>query len=85
MTKDLSNQLIDQAAQSADQAIGAAHRGVAALRQGTQQLADRAQHAGDATVTYIRDEPVKAMLIAATAGAVLMALVGLLTRSSHRH
>jgi hypothetical protein len=32
-------------------------------------------------VGYIKDEPVKAMLIAAATGAALMALVGLVSRS----
>jgi ElaB/YqjD/DUF883 family membrane-anchored ribosome-binding protein len=44
-------------------------------------MIDRAQMASDATVGYIKDEPVKSMLMAAAAGAVLMGLVGLLTRT----
>jgi ElaB/YqjD/DUF883 family membrane-anchored ribosome-binding protein len=39
---------------------------------------------GDSTALYIKDEPLKAMLIAAAAGAALMALVGLLARSRDR-
>jgi hypothetical protein len=34
-------------------------------------------------VAYIRDEPVKAMLIAAATGAALMALINLVSRSRH--
>jgi ElaB/YqjD/DUF883 family membrane-anchored ribosome-binding protein len=41
---------------------------------------DRAQHVGTDTVTYIRGEPVKAMFIAAAAGAALALLAGLLSR-----
>jgi ElaB/YqjD/DUF883 family membrane-anchored ribosome-binding protein len=81
MSNDTSSHLIDQTAESADRAIGAARRGVAAAREGSHRLMERANHATDSTVTYIRDEPVKSMLIAAAAGATLMALVGLLTRS----
>jgi hypothetical protein len=46
-------------------------------------LRDKALRASDNTVGYIKDEPVKAMLIAAATGAALMALVSLITRS-HR-
>lgn len=85
MSIESSHQLIDRAAQATaqatDQAIGAAQRGVAAVRDGSQHLLDRAHHASDNTVGYIREEPVKAMLIAAAAGAALMALLGLVTRS----
>ena len=46
------------------------------------QLRDQAVRASDKTVGYIKDEPMKAMLIAAAAGAALMALVALLGRSN---
>ena len=66
--------------------IGAlAQRGVDAVRGTSQQLRDGAQRASDTTVSYIKDEPVKAMLIAAATGAALMALLGLMTRSRDRH
>lgn len=88
MSIDNPNSLLDRAAAATDlateQAVGAAHRGVAAVRNGSQHMLDRAHQASDSTVTYIKDEPVKAMLIAAAAGATLMALVGLLTRSRDR-
>jgi ElaB/YqjD/DUF883 family membrane-anchored ribosome-binding protein len=85
MSTDTVTPMIDRAANAADsaahQAADAAKRGVAALHDTSQRLLDRAHHAQESTVTYIRGEPVKAMLIAAAAGATLMALVGLLTRS----
>jgi ElaB/YqjD/DUF883 family membrane-anchored ribosome-binding protein len=84
MSNQVGNPIIDQAAASTDHALGVAQRSVAAVRDGTQHLLDRAHHASDTTVTYIKGEPVKAMLIAAAAGAALMALAGLLTRS-HDH
>jgi ElaB/YqjD/DUF883 family membrane-anchored ribosome-binding protein len=43
---------------------------------------DQALRVSDDTRNYIRDEPVKAVLIAAAAGAVLMALLGLLRKSA---
>lgn len=57
------------------------HRGVDALRGTSQRLRVQARHASDGTTNYIRQEPVKAVLIAAATGAVLVALIGLLTRS----
>lgn len=42
---------------------------------------DRFDRAGDSTVAYIRDEPVKSVMIAAAAGAVIAAVVGLMARS----
>ncbi len=60
-----------------------ARRGIDSARDGSQQLRDRAARATDSTVNYIKDEPVKAMLIAAATGAALMALASLLSRSRH--
>lgn len=56
-------------------------RGVEAVRHGTQSLREGAQRASESTVGYIKEEPVKAMLMAAATGAALMALVGVLSRS----
>jgi ElaB/YqjD/DUF883 family membrane-anchored ribosome-binding protein len=50
------------------------------MRESSTQIKERALRASDATVMYIKDEPVKSMLIAAAAGAALMALVTLLAR-----
>lgn len=58
-----------------------AQRGMDAVRDGSMQMRDKARHAGDAATGYIKDDPVKAMLIAAVTGAAVMGLIGLLTRS----
>ena len=63
------------------QAEIAARRGVEAVRDTSAQLREKAQAASDSTVSYIKDEPVKAMLIAAATGAALMALISLVGRS----
>ncbi len=63
-----------------DAARDTAQRGVDAARETAQQLRERALRASDNTVTYIRDEPVKSMLIAAAVGAGLMAVLGMLRR-----
>ena len=58
-----------------------ARRGIEALRYGSEHLRDRALQATDSTAAYIKDEPVKSMLMAAAAGAALVVLGSLLTRS----
>ena len=58
-----------------------AQRGVDTVRETSQQLRERAMRASDGTVNYIKDEPVKAMLISAAIGAGLMALINLLSRN----
>ena len=63
------------------QAQAAAQRGMDAVRDTSQQLRDRALQAQDMTVAYVKDEPIKAMLIAAATGAVLMGLISMLGRS----
>ena len=71
---DRAAPLMDRAS---DQVSALAQRGMDSVR-------DTALHASDSTVNYVRDEPVKAMLIAAAAGAALMAIVSLLGRSRDR-
>jgi ElaB/YqjD/DUF883 family membrane-anchored ribosome-binding protein len=61
-----------------------AHRSIEGARLSSNRLRERALHAGDGTAAYIRDEPLRSMLYAAAAGAVLMALVGLMGRSRSR-
>lgn len=50
--------------------------------QGSAQLArDKAVDLSDQVVSYTKDEPVKAMLMAAAAGAVLIRMLSMVTRS----
>ena len=63
------------------QAEAAARRGMEAVRDTSQQLRERALQAQDMTVAYVKDEPIKAMLIAAATGAILMGLISMLSRS----
>ena len=80
--QDVRNQAAPTINRLASQAEDAARRGMAAVKESTQQLREKAVQATDSTVTYIKDDPIKAMLIAAATGAALMALVSLLGRSS---
>ena len=62
-----------------------AHRDMDAVRGGAGQLRERSLHAKDTTAHYIQHEPIKAVLMAAAAGAVLMGLVALLSKPPARH
>jgi ElaB/YqjD/DUF883 family membrane-anchored ribosome-binding protein len=65
----------------AEKAETLARRGIDVVKDSSQQLRERALHVSDSTVGYIKDEPIKAILIAAATGAALMALISLMTRS----
>jgi ElaB/YqjD/DUF883 family membrane-anchored ribosome-binding protein len=86
---DHVGEIADQVAQSADHAIKTGQRvasdALDSVRDNSRQLLGKAQHASDSTVRYIRDDPVKAMLIAAATGAALMALVSLVSHSRTGH
>lgn len=66
----------------ASEAETLARRGLDTVRERSAQIRERAVRVSDNTVGYIKDEPVKSVLIAAATGAALMALVSLLSRSS---
>lgn len=53
---------------------------LAAMEATARQIRDGARHAGDSTTTYIRDQPVKSVLMAAAGGAFLVGLLNLLRR-----
>ena len=59
----------------ADRARGYAHDGYDAAREQAAALRERSQRAVDNTRDYVRDEPVKSLLIAAAVGAAVIALV----------
>ncbi len=50
----------------------------------TNQAAHAVEHANESTTRYIKEEPLKAVLIAAATGAALMALLNLVCRASPR-
>lgn len=95
-TQDATNQAFEKLSDTVDsareqaapllnrissQAQAAASKTSEALRDTSAQLKEKALRAQDQTVGYIKDEPVKSMLIAAATGAALMALISLSTRS----
>jgi ElaB/YqjD/DUF883 family membrane-anchored ribosome-binding protein len=79
---DLRHQTGPMLERASEQASAMAHRGIDNLRETSHQLRLKAEHASDSAVGYIKEEPVKAMLIAAATGAALMALISLF--STHR-
>ena len=78
---DRRQQVAPLLARAGEQASALAQRGVDAVRERSLQVREQALRASDGTLNYIRDEPVKAVLFAAAAGAALMALIGRLRKS----
>jgi ElaB/YqjD/DUF883 family membrane-anchored ribosome-binding protein len=68
---------------AAERATEAARLGTQKLHEGTQQVKAQLTHVTDSAIAYVKDEPVRALLIAAATGAALMALAGMLGRSRH--
>jgi ElaB/YqjD/DUF883 family membrane-anchored ribosome-binding protein len=62
-----------------------AHKSIERARAASAQVREQMHVAGDRTVNYIRDEPVKAVLIAAATGAVVAMLMSWMRGSDHRH
>jgi ElaB/YqjD/DUF883 family membrane-anchored ribosome-binding protein len=85
---DAVQHLHDETVPRIDRLQSSAHqlkeRSLAAVRDGAQQLRRQAERASNGTTSYIQQEPVKAMLMAAAAGAALVALASLLTRAAPR-
>jgi ElaB/YqjD/DUF883 family membrane-anchored ribosome-binding protein len=79
--QEVGREIAPSLSRATEHAKALAQVGKEFVRDGTVQLRGQARRATDTTVAYIRDEPVKAMLIAAAAGAALMAVVRLSSRS----
>ena len=56
-------------------------QGLDTVQGAGKKLLDKANHANEVTVEYIRKEPVKSVLIAAATGALIGALLTMATRS----
>lgn len=82
--QDLRDGVDPVLARASNQVSDLAHQGMNAVRDGKRHLQARARRLSGDTVDYIRDEPVKAVLIATAAGAVLGGLLSLLTRPRYR-
>jgi len=58
-----------------------AHNGIERARQASARVREQVGLAGEKTVGYIQDEPVKSVLLAAAVGAASAMLIGWLARS----
>jgi ElaB/YqjD/DUF883 family membrane-anchored ribosome-binding protein len=58
-----------------ERALGYASDGYDAARERAAALKDRSQQAVESTRGYVKDEPIKSLLIAAAVGAAVIALV----------
>ena len=88
MSQEPAVKFVDAALSRTQHATDAANtflkNGVDTVLQTSQQVSESVQNATAKTTHYIREEPIKSVLIAAATGAVLMALVALVSRSSAR-
>ena len=82
--QNLRHQAAPMLERASDKVSAITHRGIDSVRETSHQLRVKAEHAADNTVSYIRQEPVKSVLIAAATGAALMALVSLASRARDR-
>ncbi len=82
-----AHQAVDRLADGAERLAAntdrLAQRSAEALRESSLQLRERARHATDNTIVHIRQEPLKAVLIAGAVGAALGLLLSLMGRSRH--
>ncbi len=66
---------------AADQAQTMLGRGIDTVKTAAQQVHDSATQASESLVTYTKENPVKAILIAAASGALVLTLFNALSRS----
>ena len=69
--------VIERAGDSADQWVQKSAR---QLNEGSRQLRAKAQYVAAESQQYVRDQPVKSVMIAAGVGALLMGLISVLAR-----
>ena len=79
--EDVGREIAPSLKRTTEHARALAQAGMEAVRDGSVQLRGQAKRASETTMTYIKAEPVKAMLIAAAVGATVGAL---LSRTSRR-
>ncbi len=73
--KDADQNVPQALEQLMEHASELARAGMDAVISGSKQAGDQVRNTGNHTLDFVRREPVKAVLIAATLGAIAMALV----------
>lgn len=81
--QDMHDRAEPRLTRMAEHAEDLMRRGVGVMRDRSHQLREGAYRASDYTRSYIRDEPLKSVLIAAFAGAAVIAIANLLSRRRH--
>lgn len=81
---DLQQQASPMVERASGQVQALAHNSLSRMRSTSQHLRDSAHTGADNARGYIREEPVKAVLIAVLAGAALAGLLGLLGHGNRR-
>ena len=82
---DLRDQAPAAISRAAPRADDLKRRGIDAARKLGTTVHDQAARTSERTVAYIKDEPMKSVLIAAAAGAALAALISMAARSRSSH
>ena len=82
---EIRNQAAPMLENTNDLAKDYLHQGMNSVRNASHQLTDAAANARNGAAGYIKEEPVKALLIAAATGAALMALVSLISHSHRKN
>jgi ElaB/YqjD/DUF883 family membrane-anchored ribosome-binding protein len=79
--QSLRRDTVPALSRAASEASAMAERSLQALRQRSREIQKQARRASDSTADTIRREPIKSVLIAAAAGATLMAFLAMWRRS----
>ncbi len=77
---ELRDDVPNRLARAAAQVDEFTRRGLERARQTSLDVRDQVYRAGDRTADYIRDEPMKSVLVAAACGAALAALISIASR-----
>lgn len=90
-TKTMPNldNAIDRVKETAENARTTAQnyidRGTNAVREGSAKLKDSVSQLTDRTSTYVHEQPLKSVLMAAAAGAAIAILAGMITHNRSRN
>ena len=80
---------IDHIKETADEvratAQGYIERGTSVVREGSAKIKDSVSQLSDRTATYVHEQPVKSVLMAAAAGAAIAILAGMITHNRSRN
>lgn len=82
---ELSDRVAAKADSTVDNALDLASQAVTAVKSGVATARDQVVRANQTTREYVRNEPVKSVLIAAAVGAAIASLVAWWSKSRRDH